>query len=146
MERVLGLYLSLDARVISNYLEDPDTGMENLQELQPTVLGTDPHIWQVLHARTDNAATSATRLQRLLYRWAIATGAHGGPMALLARLFVLRAVRRELGLSRLRRAYIGARAAGARRSNAGPQHSASLFSTSTARRRRASHWTRVTAP
>ncbi|MFZ0018960.1 MAG: AMP-binding protein [Acetobacteraceae bacterium] len=107
VERVLGLYLSLDARVISNYLEDPDTGMENLQELQPTVLATDPHIWQVLHARIDSAATGATRLQRLLYRWAIATGAHGGPMAVLARLFVLRAVRRELGLSRLRCGYIG---------------------------------------
>ena len=42
MERVLGLYLSLDARVISNYLENPDTAIENLQEVQPTVLATDP--------------------------------------------------------------------------------------------------------
>jgi long-chain acyl-CoA synthetase len=75
--------------------------------LQPTVLATDPHIWQVLHARIESAAANATRLQRLLYRRAIATGAHGGPVALLARLLVLRAVRRELGLSRLRCGYIG---------------------------------------
>ncbi len=107
VERVLGLYLSLDARVISNYLEDPDTGMENLQELQPTVLATDPHIWQVLHTRATNAAADATRVQRLLYRWAIAAGARGGPMAMLAQLCVLRAVRRDLGLSRLRCGYIG---------------------------------------
>ena len=46
-------------------------------------------------------------LQRMLYRWAIAAGARGGPVASLARLCVLRAVRRELGLSRLRCAYIG---------------------------------------
>ena len=46
MERVLGLYLSLDARVISNYLENPDTAIENLQEVQPTVLATDPQVWQ----------------------------------------------------------------------------------------------------
>ena len=107
VERVLGLYLSLDARVISNYLEDPDTGMENLQELQPTVLATDPHIWQVLHIRASNAAAEATRVQRLLYHWAIAAGARGGPMAMLAQLCVLRAVRRDLGLSRLRCGYIG---------------------------------------
>ncbi len=107
VERVLGLYLSLDACVISNYLEDPDTGMENLQELQPAVLATDPHIWQLLHARTSDAAANATRLQRLLYRWAIAAGARGGPVALLAQFCVLRAVRRDLGLSRLRCGYIG---------------------------------------
>ncbi|MGC1412661.1 MAG: AMP-binding protein [Acetobacteraceae bacterium] len=107
VERVLGLYLSLDACVISNYLEDPDTGMENLQELQPAVLATDPQIWQVLHARTSDAAANATRMQRLLYRWAIAAGARGGPTAMLAQLCVLRAVRRDLGLSRLRCGYIG---------------------------------------
>ncbi len=107
MERVLGLYLSLDAGVISNYLENPDTVVENLQEVQPTVLATDPQIWQLLHARIGSAAADATPLQRLLYRWAIGAAARGGPLALLARGCVLRAVRRELGLSRLRRAYIG---------------------------------------
>ena len=103
MERVLGLYLSLDVRAISNYLESPDTVIENLQEVQPTLLGTDPAIWQLLYARATNAADGATRLQRSLYRWAIASG--GGT---LARLCVLNAVCRELGLRRLRRAYIGA--------------------------------------
>ena len=107
MERVLGLYLSLDARVISNYLENPDTAIENLQEVQPTVLATDPRIWQLLHARISNAAAGATPMQRMLYRGAIAAGARGGLAAVLARFCVLRAVRRELGLSRLRLAYIG---------------------------------------
>jgi long-chain acyl-CoA synthetase len=107
VERVLGLYLSLDARVISNYLENPDTAIENLQELQPTVLATDPRIWQLLHGRISNGAAGATVLQRMLYRLAIAAGARGGTVASLARLCVLRAVRRELGLSRLRCAYIG---------------------------------------
>jgi long-chain acyl-CoA synthetase len=107
MERVLGLYLSLDARVISNYLENPDTAIENLQEVQPTVLATDPHIWQLLHARISNAAAGATPVQRMLYRGAIAAGARGGPTALLARVCVLHAAKRELGLSRLRCPYIG---------------------------------------
>jgi long-chain acyl-CoA synthetase len=107
MERVLGLYLSLDARVISNYLENPDTTIENLQEVKPTVLATDPQIWQLLHGRASNAAGAATHVQRMLYRGAMAVGARGGPMALLARVCVLHAVKRELGLSRLRCAYIG---------------------------------------
>ena len=101
MERVLGLYLSLDARVVSNYLENPDTVIENLQEVKPTVLATDAQIWQQLHSRTEGAAKGATHLQRILYRWAIASG------NILARLTVLGAVKRELGLSRLRVAYTG---------------------------------------
>jgi long-chain acyl-CoA synthetase len=106
MERVLGLYLSLDARVVSNYMENPDTAIENLQEVQPTVLATDARIWRLLYDRITNAAGGATHLQRVLYRWAIAAGARGGGGALLARFGVLRAVRREIGLSRLRCAYI----------------------------------------
>jgi long-chain acyl-CoA synthetase len=108
MERVLGLYLSLDAGVISNYLENPDTVVENLQEVQPTVLATDPQIWQLLYTRTTNAAAGATSLQKLLYRSAISVAAGGGLTALVARIVVLRAVRRELGLTRLRCAYTGA--------------------------------------
>ena len=103
MERVLGLYLSLEVRAISNYLESPDTVIENLQEVQPTLLGTDPAIWQLLYSRATAAADAATPLQRSLYRWAVGSG--GG---LLARCLVLNAVRRELGLRRLRRAYVGA--------------------------------------
>jgi len=107
MERVLGLYLSLDARVVSNYLENPDTAIENLQEVQPTVLATDAHIWRLLHARITNAVAGATLLQRMLYRAAIGAGERVGAAAMLARFCVLHAVRRELGLARLRMAYIG---------------------------------------
>jgi long-chain acyl-CoA synthetase len=102
VERVLGLYLSLDVGAISNYLESPETVVENLQEVQPTLLGTDPRIWQLLYDRVCDAAENATSLQRSLYRWA--TASSGGP---LARLLVLNAVRREIGLGRLHRAYIG---------------------------------------
>jgi long-chain acyl-CoA synthetase len=107
MERVLGLYLSLEARVVSNYLENPDTAIENLQELQPTVLITDARIWQMLHDRVEAAASEATRLQRTLYRWAIAAAAGRSPAAWLARAAVLHAVKREIGLGRLRVAYAG---------------------------------------
>jgi long-chain acyl-CoA synthetase len=107
MERVLGLYFALHSRIVSNYLESPATLSENLQELQPTVLGADPQIWERLHARAEQAAANATRLQRAAYRWAIGAGQGGGPYAAVARSLVLRAVRRELGLARLRLAYVG---------------------------------------
>jgi long-chain acyl-CoA synthetase len=107
MERILGLYLSLEARVISNYLENPDTAIENLQELQPTVLAIDARIWQMLRDRIEAAAVNATRLQRMLYRGAIEIAARRGPIGWLARATVLHAVKREIGLGRLRVAYAG---------------------------------------
>jgi long-chain acyl-CoA synthetase len=107
MERVLGLYLSLETRIVSNYLENPDTAVENLQEVQPTVLATDARIWQMLHDRIETAAAAATHVQRMLYRCAIATAARGGAAAWLARAAVLHAVKREIGLGRLRVAYAG---------------------------------------
>jgi long-chain acyl-CoA synthetase len=108
MERVLGLYFALHSRIVSNYLESPATLAENLQELQPTVLGADPQTWERLYARASQAAAGATRLQQAAYRRAVRAGQGGGPSAGLARWLVLRAVRRELGLARLRLAYVGA--------------------------------------
>ena len=108
MERVLGLYLSLDARVISNYLENPDTAIENLQEVQPTVLGTDPQIWQLLHARASNAAAGATRVQRMLYRGAIAAGRAAACRRCWRASACCTRSGANSGLSRLRLAYIGA--------------------------------------
>ena len=52
-------------------------------------------------------AAGATGLQRRLYGWAVRAGASGGPMGWLADLLVLRSVRRELGMTRLRLAYVG---------------------------------------
>ncbi|MGE0419474.1 MAG: AMP-binding protein [Acetobacteraceae bacterium] len=106
-ERILGLYVGLAAGVISNYLESPETAVENLQQLQPTVLGANAEAWERLHARITAAADGATRLQKALYRWAIAAGEAGGLSSALANMLVLRQVRRELGMLRLRLTYIG---------------------------------------
>ena len=103
-ERVLGLYLALKHRVISNYLENPETATENLREVKPTVFGADSEAWERLHARTTTQAANATGVQRLLYQWAIGTG--GG---LLANVLVLPAIRAQLGFGKLRIAYVGDR-------------------------------------
>jgi long-chain acyl-CoA synthetase len=108
-ERVLGLYLALATGTISNYLEGPETATENLQQLQPTVFAADAAVWDALHARTTRAAAAATPLQRTLYNWAIRIGQARSVLRPLADLLVLRAVRRELGLTKLRLAYVGGR-------------------------------------
>jgi long-chain acyl-CoA synthetase len=111
-ERVWGLYLALQTRCVSNYLEGPETMIENLQELQPTILGADAGLWHHLFALATAKAKSATSTQRLAYRWAVRAGHLGGLHARLADLLVLHAVRREFGLSNLRLAYVGGASVG----------------------------------
>ena len=111
MERVLGLYVALFTRTVSNYLESPDTLVENLRELQPTVLGASPAVWERFRARIIAEVDGASWLQRSLFNTAMRIGQQSngsGAMGWLARSFVLGSVRREMGLSRLRLACIGA--------------------------------------
>lgn len=112
-ERVWGLYLALETGCISNYPEGTDTVIENLQELQPTILGADAAMWDHLHRLATARAKVATPTQRLVYRWALHAGQVGGPKARLADLLILRAVRREFGLKKLRLAYVGGTSVGA---------------------------------
>ena len=102
LERIHGLYLALSSGVVSNYLESPETARENLQELKPTLFGADTEAWTRLHARIAAASAAATFTQRALYRWAIRAGSRNA----LANILVLQAVRRELGMQRLRVAYV----------------------------------------
>jgi long-chain acyl-CoA synthetase len=106
-ERVWGLYLALETGCISNYPEGPDTIIENLRELQPTILGADAEVWAHLQALATVRVKAATATQRLVYQWALRAGRAGGLVGRFADLLVLRAVRREFGLNRLRLAYVG---------------------------------------
>ena len=104
-ERVFGLYLALRHRIVSNYLESPDTATENLREVKPTVFGSNIDSWSRLRGRISAMAEDATIVQKMLYEWAIR--ASKGPMRGLANSLVLSAVREELGFSKLRVAFVG---------------------------------------
>jgi long-chain acyl-CoA synthetase len=110
-ERVLGLYVALKHRIVSDYLENPETATENLREVKPTVFGANTEAWERLHARIGGLAGNATFIQRRLYQWAVGSGEGpgGGPKRTLARMLVSRAVRAELGFGRLRVAFVGDR-------------------------------------
>jgi len=113
MERVLGLYVALSTRTISNYLESPDTLIENLREVQPSVLSAPPVVWERFRTRIVAEVGGASWLQKTLFNWAIGgdEARDGtGAMAWIARKLVLGSVRREMGLARLRLACIGASA------------------------------------
>ncbi len=110
MERVLGLYVALFTRTISNYLESNETLIENLQEVQPSVLAASPIVWERFRDRIIAEVDGASWLQKILFQWAVRTGEASqgtGVMAAMARKLVLNSVRREMGLARLRLACIG---------------------------------------
>jgi long-chain acyl-CoA synthetase len=112
-ERVTGLYQALYSGTITNYAEEPDTILDNLREVQPTIQGGVPRFWERFHSRTTIAVADATFLQRLAYRWAIGVGLRradarlagrrpGGIAFWLAYRLVLRNIRRDIGIDRLR--------------------------------------------
>lgn len=109
LERIIGLYAALCTRTISNYLENAATLIENLREIQPTVLAAPLSVWQQFQKRVTDDAANATALQHALFNWAIRSGesAPTGLAARIARALVLRSVRRNMGLIRLRIACVG---------------------------------------
>ena len=143
MERVFGLYLALDARVISNYLESPDTVMENLQEVQPTLLGADPQLWQLLYTR----ATSRRRRRHTFATRPVSLGDRGARWqhacrgVCCAERGAARTWARPVAPRLCRR-----RAAAAGDCSDGLPRSASTSNKSTARRPRASPWMRAIVP
>ena len=120
-ERLAGLYQALYAGMISNYVESPDTVFENQREVQPTVALAVPRIWEKMQSGIALRAREATFLQRHAYAWAMNAGlrlvdarlsGRGVPitrrLGFLLALPIMRNIRRELGLNRARRAYVGA--------------------------------------
>jgi long-chain acyl-CoA synthetase len=120
-ERVAGLYQALYAGMISNYVESPDTVFENQREVQPTIALAVPRIWEKMQSGIALRAREATFLQRHAYAWAMGAGlrlvdarlsGRGVPitrrLGFLLALPIVRNIRRELGLNRARRAYVGA--------------------------------------
>lgn len=110
MERVLGLYAAVVARTVSSYLENAATLIENLREVQPTILAAPAPVWDQFRQRIVAEAANATLLQRTLFNWAVNIGEStqgNGLLAWVARRLVLGSVRQNMGLARLRIACTG---------------------------------------
>ena len=122
VERAAGQLLSLQTGSRLNYVENPDTVIDNLREIAPTSLLAVPRIWEKLYSLSTLTVKDATRLQKWAYAWALQVGteaaareeagqAVAGMLAArrwLARKLVLDNTRRFLGLHRLKWAITGA--------------------------------------
>jgi long-chain acyl-CoA synthetase len=122
VERAAGQLLSLQTGSRLNYVENPDTVIDNLREIAPTSLLAVPRIWEKLYSLSTLSVKDATRLQRWAYEWALGAGMaaadleeKGQPVRgmlaarrWLGRRLVLDNTRRFLGLHRLKWAITGA--------------------------------------
>ncbi len=115
-ERMMTAMRPLAYGGVVHFAESPETVLENLREVSPTVFFAVPRIWEKLHSLVTMTLQDATPLQRALYNRASAV-AHavadrrmaGKPVPFglralyaLAELAILRNTKRLLGLSRAR--------------------------------------------
>ena len=121
-ERMIGGYIPIMRRSVTNFVENPETVFENLREVQPQVFFAVPRVWEKVYSQVMITLSEADRVQKLAYGWALSVGqrvaacADGGRepgLALklqhaLANFLVLDNVRRMTGMSRVQLALTGA--------------------------------------
>jgi long-chain acyl-CoA synthetase len=122
-ERIFTVWNNAVAGVQVNFAESIDTIQQDLAEVQPTILFGVPRIWEKILASIEIRTGSASALKRLNYRvWmAVArrigdqlrrSGGHWSPglrlLYALSWLFLLRSLRKRIGVSKARHAVTGA--------------------------------------
>jgi long-chain acyl-CoA synthetase len=121
-ERIAGMYYAIATGTVSNYAERPDTVPENVREVQPTIFGAVPRVWERFYSAAMIALKDATALEQWAYRLAMRAGyrvadarlARREPNSMeriafaLAYFFVLGNIRRMIGIDRCRWLFTGA--------------------------------------
>jgi long-chain acyl-CoA synthetase len=121
-ERMIGGYIPIMRRSVTNFVENPETVFENLREIQPHVFFAVPRVWEKIYSQVMITVSEAGRAQQLAYGWALsvgravaertAAGGQPGPWLALrwaiARFTVVNNVRRMMGMSRAGLALTGA--------------------------------------
>jgi long-chain acyl-CoA synthetase len=121
-ERMIGGYIPIMRRSVTNFVENPETVFENLREIQPHVFFAVPRVWEKIYSQVMITVSEAGRAQQLAYGWALsvgravaertAAGGQPGPWLALrwaiAQFTVVNNVRRMMGMSRAGLALTGA--------------------------------------
>jgi long-chain acyl-CoA synthetase len=118
VERLLSVVQAAYYGYTVNFVENPETVLENLREVRPTIFFAVPRVWEKMMSGIEVRMTRADTLKRVAYRWAAQQGREGAIARLsgqsaslaanLAYLTVLRSLKQKLGLDRVRYVLSGA--------------------------------------
>ncbi len=114
-ERLFSVFAHLHCGYVLNLVESPETVVQNLREVSPTLGYGVPRIWEKLASRIELQMRDASWLKRQAYAAAMGVGSSGLPgrspagiKALLGEWTVLKKLRERLGLERMKAAVTGA--------------------------------------
>jgi long-chain acyl-CoA synthetase len=115
MEQVYVLGKGLLCRMKVNFVEEPDTMMNDFREIAPTFALFAPRVWEQIAADVRAGVMDASPLKQRLYHLGMSTGLatlEKGQHSSIADLLLFRALRDRLGFTRLRSAATGGAALG----------------------------------
>jgi len=115
MEQVYVLGKGLLCRMKINFVEEPDTMMNDFREIAPTFVLCAPRVWEGIAADVRARVMDSSPLKQRLYALGMKTGLSAiekGEHSALADMLLFRALRDRLGFTRLRSAATGGAALG----------------------------------
>src|SRR5438876_4119432 len=115
MEQVYVLGKGLLCRMKINFVEQPDTMMNDFREIAPTFVLFAPRVWESIAADVRAGVMDSSPLKQRLYEVGMRTGLAAlaqGKRSAIADLLLFRALRDRLGFTRLRSAATGVAALG----------------------------------
>jgi long-chain acyl-CoA synthetase len=115
MEQVYALGKGLLCRMKVNFVEEPETMMNDFREIAPTFVLFAPRVWEQIAADVRAGVMDASPLKQRLYHLGMATGLAAlerGQHSSLADVLLFRSLRDRLGFTRLRSAATGGAALG----------------------------------
>jgi long-chain acyl-CoA synthetase len=115
MEQVYVFGKGLLCRMKVNFVEQPETMMNDFREIAPTFVLFAPRVWESIAADVRAGVMDASPLKRSLYELGMKTGLSAlakGKHSMIAEALLFRALRDRLGFTRLRSAATGGAALG----------------------------------
>jgi long-chain acyl-CoA synthetase len=115
MEQIYVLGKGLLCRMKINFVEEPDTMMNDFREIAPTFVLFAPRVWEGIAADVRARVMDSSPLKQRLYGLGMKTGLSAvekGEHSALADMLLFRALRDRLGFTRLRSAATGGAALG----------------------------------
>src|SRR4030088_1627400 len=115
MEQVYALGKGLLCRMKINFVEQPDTMMNDFREIAPTFVLFAPRVWEGIAADVRARVMDSSPLKQSLYELGMKTGLSAlarGKHSAIADMLLFRALRDRLGFTRLRSAATGGAALG----------------------------------